>query len=183
MKCCVLIIQCYKKNFHSTIKNSLINFLPSSLIICAQYTHSFSEIILWSIKVFVPIWLIVLNRMNLLCLDKRVSLGLNKCRRARTVCLSSSCVLTGLWTEYESKGCLGSWDVVGQKHQPWKRPLLWYISGNAEAADKMIYYAAFCPSLHTIPTESKGHDEREPSAAPVLGTKPTGLVMDSLIGR
>lgn len=110
-------------------------------------------------------------------------LVLNKYRRARTVCLFYLCVLAGLWTEEDRKGWLGDLDVVEQKHQPWKRPLLWYISGNAEAADKMIYYAACCLSLHTIPTESKEHDEHEPSSALVLGTKPTVLGTHSLIGR
>lgn len=124
-----------------------------------------------------------MNRINLLCLGKRVPLGLNKYRKDRTVCLFSLCVLTGTRTEDDSKGWLGSLDVVEQKQQSWKRPLLWYISWNAEAADKMIYYAACCLSLNTIPTESKGHDEREPSSALVLGTKPTALVTYSLIGR
>lgn len=115
--------------------------------------------------------------------QRRVPLGSHKCRKNRTICLSLLYVLTELWTEVCSKGWLGSLEVVGQRHQPWQRPLLWHISGSAEAADMMIYYTACCLSLHTVPTESKEHDEREPFSAPVLGTKPTVLVMYSLIGR
>lgn len=61
--------------------------------------------------------------------------------------------------------------------------MLWYILGNVEVVDKMIYYVVFCFLLYIIFIELKGYDERELFVVLVLGIKFIGLVMDFLIGR